>query len=498
VRRVERRSPAHGGLLGFYDALLCRLGMGRIRAQPSIVGRAWASDRCCPEKGRIVAKCIKKTDDDMKIDMRTFLKKRCPSNASRIALLAGLAVPFVAYGWSILKYAINIPYQDDFGAALNFTSQFIHAGTAEERVKLILGQHNEHRIVFCRLIFLGNYYVLHGINFRYCIILGNLGWVLTVVMLTLIFHRIFRLSLLQLLPIPFCLLSFTHSANMFWAIASLVNYWFILFSVAFLYCLSRFKFFGLYALFPVALFSSGGGVVLYLLGNLFLAARKRWKLAWTFFGLSTTCIFVYFYNYIKPSHHPKLSDAVLHPFRTIAYVFVYLGNIWPPQLGNLTVIALSSATGLTICVLSIYIIVRRRSDDFLRLTLGFVMLIAIAAASTRSAFGIGQALSPRYPMYPLLALTCIYVYASTSERLAAHSTVWVSIALCVVVYWGTTSAIYGKHFSDTRDNRIAVIEAFRNGDKDKLLKLHPNKEFAAKMLLNAERQRIYDYRHYEP
>jgi hypothetical protein len=434
----------------------------------------------------------------MKIDTSTCMKKRCPSNISRIALLAG-SLPFVAYGLSILKYAVNIPYRDDFYAALSFTNSFIHAGTAEERVKLIFSQHNEHRIVLDRLIFLGNYYVLHGINFRYCIILGNLGWVLTVVMLTLIFHRIFRLSPLQLLPIPFCLLTF-NAGNMFYAMASLQNYWFILFSVAFLYCLSRFEFFGLSALFPAAFFTSGGGVVLYLLGNLFLAARKRWKLAWTLFGLSTICIFVYFHNYIQPRHSPKLSEAVLHPFRTMTYLFVYLGNIWwPTKLGIFTVVALSSATGLTICVLSIYIIFRRRSDDFLRLTLGFVMLIAITAAFTRSSLGLGQALAGRYCMYPLLALTCIYVYVSTSERLAAHTTVWVAIALCAVVYWATTSAVNGKHFSDERDNRIASIQAFRNGDKDKLRELFlGGTEQAANILFTAERQRIYDYRHYEP
>jgi hypothetical protein len=434
------------------------------------------------------------------------MKKRCPSNANRLALLAGLALPFIAYGWSILKYAANIPYEDDFDVALLFTKKFIHARTAEERVSLIFAQHNEHRIVFDHLVFLGNFYVFHEINFRFCIILGNLGWVLTVGMLTMIFHSIFRLTLLQLLPVPFCLLSFAHATNMFWAMASLQNYWFILFSVAFLYCLSRTKFLGLSALFTVALFSSGGGVVLYLLGNLFLAARKRWKLALTFFGLSTICIFVYFQNYITPRHHPKLSEAVLHPFRTMTYLFVYMGNIWPPNpyhlvalpLLNLTVIA-SFVTGLTICVLSIYIIVRRRRDDFLLLTLSFVMLIAITSASTRSGFGINYALSSKYSMYPLLALTCIYVYASTSERLAAQTTVLVALALCAVVYWGTISAVYGKHFSDTRDNRIAIIEAFRNGDKDKLLKLyHPSAEQAAKILLTAERQRIYDYRHYEP
>ena len=410
-------------------------------------------------------------------------------------------MPFAAYGLSILKYAVNIPYRDDFPLALGFTNLFIHAGTAQGRVKLILSQYNEHRTVFTRLIFLGNYYVLHGINFRYCIILGNLGWVLTVVMLTLIFHRNFRLSLLQLLPIPFFLLSFTHAFDMFYAVASLTNYWFILFSVAFLYCLSRFKLFGLFALFPVAFFSfSSGGVILYLLGNLFLAARKRWKLAWTFFGLSTICIFVNFHNYIKPRHNPKLSEAVLHPFRTMTYLFAYLGNIWwPTEFQLSTVIALSFVTGFAICVLSIYIIVRRRSDDFLRLTLGFLMLLAIAAAFTRGGFGVSQAVLSKYSTYPLLALTCIYVYAITSERLAAHTTVWVAIA-CAVVYWGTASAVYGKHFSDERDNRIASIEAFRNGDKDKLRELTVGgakaAELLAKMLLTAERQRIYDYRHY--
>lgn len=444
----------------------------------------------------------------MKVDMRTFIKKRTVSNASRIALLAGLAVPFVAYGLSILKYAVNIPYRDDFPQALLLTNSFIHAGTAE-RVKLILSQWNEHRTVFTRLIFLGNYYVLHGINFRYCIIIGNLGWVLTVVMLTLIFHRNFRLSLLQLLPIPFFLLSFTHAFDMFYAVASLTNYWFILFSVAFLYCLSRFKLVGLFALFPVAFFSfSSGGLILCLLGNLFLAARKRWKLAWTFFGLSTMCIFVNFHNYIKPRHNPKLSEAVLHPFRTMTFLFVYLGNIWPPSLGNLNLTVIASfVTGFAIFVLSIYIILRRRSDDFLRLTLGFLMLIAIAAAFTRGSYSVNPTVLSKYSTYPLLALTCIYVYASTSERLAAHTkrlgahtTVWVAIA-CAVVYWGTASAVYGKHFSDERDNRIASIEAFRNGDKDKLRTLTVGggakaADALARILLIAERQRIYDYRHY--
>jgi hypothetical protein len=464
-----------------------------------------------PEKRRIVAKCIKKTDNDMEIDMGTFMKKRCPSNASRIVLLAGLAVPFVGYGWSILKYAINIPYGDDFGSALRFTIRFIHAGTAAQRVELIFSLHNEHRIVFTRLIFLADYYVLHGINFRYCTILGNLGWVLTVMMLTLIFHRTFRLSLLQLFPIPFFLLLFNHWDAMFSATSSLAMFWFFLFSVAFLYCLSRFKFFGVCTLFPVAFFSFGAGVVLLPLGNLFLAARKRWKLAWTFFGLSTICIFVYFHDYIKPHGSPKISEAVRHPFRIIAYVFLYLGNIWCPALVKdpKTVAALSSATGLAICVLSIYIIFSRRSDDFLRLTLGFVMLTAITGAFTRSGFGVGQALASRYSLYPLLAVTCIYVYACTSERLAARttvwrttvwrSTVWVAIALSAVVYWGTTSAVYAKQFAVTRDKHIAIIEAFQNGDKDKLVKLYPpGAKLAADLLLTAERQRIYDYRHYEP
>jgi hypothetical protein len=446
----------------------------------------------------------------MKIDMRTCIKKRCPSNTSRIALLAGLAVPFVAYGWSILKYAVNIPYRDDFVLALGFTNFFIHAGTAEARTELLFSQYNEHRNVFTRLIFLGNYYVLHGINFRYCIILGNLGWVLTVVMLTLIFHRICRLSLLQLLPIPFFLLSFTHAFNMFYAVASITAYWFALFSVAFLYYLSRFKFFGLFALLPVAFFTfSSGGLVLCLLGILFLAARRRWKLAWAFFALSAICILVNFHNYIKPVQNPKLSEAILHPLRTMTFLFVYSGNIWwPTKFQFSTVIALSFVTGFAICVLSIYIIVRRRSDDFLRLTLGFVMLIAIAAAFSRSGYGLNQAVASKYSIWPLLALTCIYVYAITSERLAAHTTVWVArfaahttvwVAIaCAVVYWGTAGAVYGKHFSDERDNRIASIEAFRNGDTDKLpvLTCTSCTEYVTKMLLTAERQGIYDYRHY--
>ena len=119
----------------------------------------------------------------------------------------------------------------------------------EEKISLLFSQHNEHRIVFDRIVFLCHYYLFHEINFKVYIVFGNLGWILTTVMMVRYVQKNFQLPLTHLLPIPYLLLSFTHLENMFFAMAAIQNYWFVFFAVAFLMCLSMDKTFLLCALF---------------------------------------------------------------------------------------------------------------------------------------------------------------------------------------------------------------------------------------------------------
>ncbi len=411
-------------------------------------------------------------------------------------------VPFFIYILYVFRYAVNIPYFDDYDAILNFLNKFIQVQTLGEKVSLLFSQHNEHRIVFDRVVSLCYYYLLNEVNFRSLIIFGNLGWMLTTVMLILYLQKNFHLSLAQLLPIPYLLLSFSHWENMFFAMAAIQNYWFMFFSLAFLICLSRGKLFLSCAFFSIALFTSGGGAVLYPLGNIFLLMQRRWKYFWLFFLLSTFCMVLYFYGYHKPSYHPSVFEAILAPFRATAYFFVFLGNIFPLHnifilSSNIPLIGIFLPMGAVFYLSSIYFI-GRYGDCFLKLVIYFVFLVALMTTLTRSGFGIWQAASSRYSLFPLLALVCLstFIVTSISSTIAIRRAILFTTIICAIFTWGVSIFIidYSQYFKKWKDERIIKIIEFKNGNKQSLLWLYPNPDLAAQTLLTAEQQHIYDYR----
>jgi hypothetical protein len=398
-------------------------------------------------------------------------------------------IPFVVYSLRIIRYAANVPLQDDYDAALAFTNTFIRLPKSADQIALLFSQHNEHRIVLDHVVFLSNYYLLHEINFKLSVLIGNLGWILTTIMLVSYFHKEYHLSLAQLVPIPYLLLSFTHWENMFFAMASIQNYWFMFFSVAFIICLSKHKPLWFCALFPMALFTSGGGIVLYPLGNLFLVLQRRWRSFGWFFVLSSSCMLLYSYHYHKPPHHPSIPGAVLTPLKTTAHFFYFWGNIAPFEHIPLLI-------GIVLCSLSFYLVVRRHGSSFFQLTIGFIALIAIATTLTRSGFGSRQALSSRYSLFPLVGMACVYtcIIASLSKRIALSRVVLVCAILGATSFWGIV-AFYFQHngfFQEMQGERVASMVAFSNGDKGRLL--YPDRERAARILHDAEQTHIYDCR----
>jgi hypothetical protein len=408
-----------------------------------------------------------------------------------------LLTPFVVYGLYIFQYATNVPVLDDYVAALIFLNKFTHTQALREQASLLFSQHNEHRIVFDRIVFLCHYYLFHEINFKHCILFGNVGWLLATSLFVQYSHKNFHLSLTHLLPIPYLLLSFSHWENMFYAMAAIQNYWFVFFSLAFLICLSTDKVFLFCLLFCVSLFTSGGAIALYPLGNLFLLLQRKWKPFGIFFVLSTLLLAFYFYGYEKPPHHPSIIDAILTPIRTVVYLFTFWGNILPFNSPPLMSIFTSSFfVGVPLCVLSVYLLMKRQGDQFLHLVISLVGFVGLEAALTRSGFGVWQAAGSRYSMFPLLALACTYIgFVTTMPKRSILSKVVVTNSIFgAILLWGfgIVALEHTPSFYDMKAERIASIMAFHAGSNEKLL--HANKEAAAQVLSTAEQQGIYNYR----
>lgn len=400
-----------------------------------------------------------------------------------------LLIPFFIYSLFVFRYSVDIPYYDDHDVILNFMNTFVQAKTPTERISLLFLQHNEHRIVFDRIITLCYYYLFGEINFKPLIMFGNIGWTLTVLILIGYLKKSLH-PLIYLIPIPYLLLSFSHWENMFFAMAAIQNYWFIFFTIAFLISLSEDKPILSCILFIMALFTSGGGIVLYPLGNLFLILRRKWKSFVLFFAISTCCIVFYFYGYHKPPYHPSIIEVALNPFRTTIYFFIFLGNILPfPKYSALPI-------GLLLGSMAAYFAFKRRGGLFWRLTIYFVMMIALLTTVTRSGFGVEQAASSRYSLFPLLALTSIYVLGTSSK---ISSKAWIDRAMlagaviCAIFFWGISFFIIERnhYFINMKNDRNTSIMEFNGGNKNSLL--YPDRDQAAQILLLAKQRGIYDY-----
>lgn len=408
-----------------------------------------------------------------------------------ISLWIILFIPFLIYGLFIFRYAVNIPYYDDYDVILNFMNTFVQTGTVMEKISLFFLQHNEHRIVFDRIITLCYYYLFDEIDFKSLIIFGNLGWVLTVSML-MVYLKKSSSSLYCLIPIPYFLLSFSHWENMFFAMAAIQNYWFIFFTIAFLISLSKNKITLSCVFFIMALLTSGGWVVLYPLGNLFLVLRRKWKSFVLFFAVSTCCVIFYFHGYYKPPYHPSILEVALNPFRTMAYFLTFLGNILPFQTKYSTL-----PIGLLLCLLAAYIIFKQCDNLFWKLIIYFAVMIASLTTVTRSGFGVEQAISSRYSLFPLLVLTSICVLATSSKISRVTGTgknVSLSVVVGAVFFWGVSFVLIERdhYFLTMKNQRLTSVAEFNDDNKDGLL--YPNKDQAAQILLLAEQRRIYDYR----
>ena len=68
----------------------------------------------------------------------------------------------------------NIPYLDDYTVEQNFLLRYIQSSTMSEKTNLLIEQHNEHRLLFTRLVTLVVYFLTGKLNYCAYIIIANI------------------------------------------------------------------------------------------------------------------------------------------------------------------------------------------------------------------------------------------------------------------------------------------------------------------------------------
>lgn len=324
-----------------------------------------------------------------------------------------LAIPMLLYWITIYCNAYNFPYEDDFNSALSFMSAFGYGQLSGlEKTKLLFSQYNEHRILFDRLAFLGDYYLFGELNFRHLILFGNVSMLL----LSVLFFKValpsvpWRDRLFYLLPVAYSLFLYKYWDLSTWAMAALQNLYVMVFAMFSLYQLSyhnRRSFVLACGAAVLATFTSGNGLFCFFAGVPVLLLSKAYRQLSIWISVGVTTVLLYFWGYRQPPYHPDVVDSLFnHTGRAVRYFFTLTGSI----LQNHAMLSILFGIGSLLLTAGLmgYLWYTKRINDHLPIVglLIFLYLTCFSLMATRSGFGVEQAFSTRY------GIVVVMLYAS--------------------------------------------------------------------------------------
>lgn len=266
---------------------------------------------------------------------------------SWLALVMLSTIPAIAILALILRYGVNVPYYDQWDCEGKLFKKFWeHQLTWRD----FWEQHNEHRMFFPKLVYLGLAYVTHWNVIAELVV----TW-FCVCVVSFSVYRMYRNAQGPIGPgkmIPFIaanILIFTPACAETWlwgiSVANVIPMACIIGAMAIACSGVRANLrWGLCALLAIiATFSTASGLLcwilcaplLFLRQNLSVAyggnesvTRPGFRLthivAWGCgFALTTA---IYFYHYTRPAPHPPPGDAFKHPIDALLFLLLYQGN----------------------------------------------------------------------------------------------------------------------------------------------------------------------------
>ena len=338
-------------------------------------------------------------------------------NAARITA----AVIFIYYT-IVLIFSCNYPIGDDF-SLVDFVTNITTSSDLNQRLTLLYAQHNEHRIITTKLIFLLDYFLFDKLNFVHLILVGNLFHLGT--------FYIFRKhepskfdqqSQSYLAIFTACMIfQFGSAESMFWSMAAISNYLVLMLALLTLSLLSKDSlwYFVLAIVSSVlTAFTQGNGILIPLIAVIYLISQKRYRDSLLMAAIALMAIFVYFLDYQVSPAHFNTSNAI----QEIGKIFVFaisftgsalgVGGSHYPVLTNFSLIP-TLITGSLIWGVTFYGFYKKVYLDgniFIWFNL-FIILTAILTGISRINFGLSQSMVSRYHISSNLTIISTAVLA---------------------------------------------------------------------------------------
>ena len=322
-------------------------------------------------------------------------------------LTSACIVPFALFVFAVVTLSVNVPYWDDYDAILSYLAQ-----PFPQRMSHLFAFHNEHRIVFVRVVMEAVYGLCGTFDFRAMIYVGNALFLLFV---GLVLHRLKRNAVEPrwwCIAVAWSLLSILMFENMFWALTSVQNNAVLLFAWLALLCLERGRrhvgwFFAALTFAVLCTYTSGSGMFIWpCMAGLFAKTgfydgERPSPLKLVVLGLVAVAAVAYYLHGFQGQGQGALEKAFAHPFRVFTYAALFCG-------ASMNFPSLAFPLGMCVFVFAGFLLfsLKRVRDNVTLFFLCFLLLSAMSAALFRCGDTLTQALSFRYRVIAVSIIVC--------------------------------------------------------------------------------------------
>ncbi|MFN6462630.1 MAG: hypothetical protein RMZ41_012380 [Nostoc sp. DedVER02] len=392
------------------------------------------------------------------------------SQKEKVLLAVAYSLPVVLLFWFVTNFSVNVPFADDWGLVDFFEK--IHSGTVNFRD--FFSQHNEHRILFPRIIFAilafsSKWNIKLEIYFTFLLALVNFIILYKIAAYNWNEDNKILFILFNLFNITACLAHFSLNQYENWLWGFQITWLFIntcLILAIFILTVPKNLLPNIRLLLAslccfIASFSSAHGLLSWvaILPSVYLleGTNKQKKiriLVWM--GVFAFCVAIYSIGYEKPSYHPNTFFIFQKPLIASKYFFTLIGfsllkNTFPPVLTGLIIL-------LVFFFFNLFSFTNQQSNFANKaapwLSLGwFAVLFASMTTVGRAGFGVEQATSSRYiSVSILLFISCLqlcglwilYKWQEQAKKKYIFLVFCLSFLISISIYISTDSIAEGQ------------------------------------------------------
>lgn len=327
-----------------------------------------------------------------------------------VGLLA--ALPVLYYVGTVLWYAYDFPYMDDYPVVVDFLNRLPTAMSIGDKVALLMEQNNFHRLVLAKAIAWANVCLTGSVDFRVLQYVGLFFLLLTAWLLwksgVETERRPLAASTLTVIPVLFLLFQFQGWNIAFWSIVAVSNVGAPALALLVFYLANRQREPWAIGVALVALFTNGNGIVVLPLLAVCWLFQQRWRWTLATVAVMIPALFFYFHNYQNPSG-PAISVflSIAKLGHLLALDAAFLGAlVYHPAVPWLPVLLGSLTIGWTIYLL---LIRYDRENPTLFWLLIFLHLSGLMLAVNRIQNDTSIVFASRYRNITALHMAVVYL-----------------------------------------------------------------------------------------